>query len=203
MAGSHPEKQRPRIETSNSRELLRETALTLFTEHGYEGVGTQSIVSSAGVTKPTLYHHFGSKRALLAAVVADLEKALYAELDGVEHYGGDLPLTLESFIARILEFARTRPREARLLPALYYGPRASEARRVVQPVVDRLNGAMRELFRAAAEDHGNMRGRERPYAASLLGLCFTYAQLVVDGEARPSPELAQQVMQQFSHGIYS
>jgi TetR/AcrR family transcriptional regulator len=62
---------------------------------------------------------------------------------------------------------------------------------------------MQELFRTAAADHGNMRGRERPYAANFLGLLFTYTQLVVDGEVDPTPELAYRLMHRFSHGIYS
>ena len=30
---------------------------------GYDAVGVQEIVDTAGITKPTLYYYFGSKRA--------------------------------------------------------------------------------------------------------------------------------------------
>jgi TetR/AcrR family transcriptional regulator len=39
-----------------NREILLDRALTLFSTRGYDAVGIQEIVDSAGVTKPTLYH---------------------------------------------------------------------------------------------------------------------------------------------------
>ena len=53
----------------DNREILLETALSLFYEKGYDAVGVQEIVDQAGVTKPTLYYYFGSKRGLLEALL--------------------------------------------------------------------------------------------------------------------------------------
>ena len=52
-----------------NRERLLEAALSLFYEKGYDAVGVQEIVEAAGVTKPTLYYYFGSKKGLLEAVL--------------------------------------------------------------------------------------------------------------------------------------
>ena len=43
-------------------------ALQLFYEKGYDAIGVQEIADAAGVTKPTLYHYFGSKYGLLETV---------------------------------------------------------------------------------------------------------------------------------------
>ena len=51
-----------------TREELVATARRLFAERGYADVGTEEIVRAAGVTRGALYHHFDSKRELLAAV---------------------------------------------------------------------------------------------------------------------------------------
>ncbi len=48
-------------------------ARRLFTEHGYEAVGTEEIVRAAGVSRGALYHHFGGKAELLEAVYERLE----------------------------------------------------------------------------------------------------------------------------------
>ena len=39
-------------------------ALTLFAEHGYSATTMDDIAEAAGVTKPLVYQHFDSKRAL-------------------------------------------------------------------------------------------------------------------------------------------
>lgn len=53
------------------RDDLIQTALDLFRQNGYHGTGIEKILSTAGVSKPTLYRHFNSKDDL---IIASLEK---------------------------------------------------------------------------------------------------------------------------------
>lgn len=52
----------------------------LFAERGYASVGTEEIVTRAGVTRGALYHHFRDKRDLFQAVHERLESELVADL---------------------------------------------------------------------------------------------------------------------------
>lgn len=48
------------------RAAILDTAERLFLEHGYEGVSMDQIAAGAGVSKLTVYSHFGDKDALFA-----------------------------------------------------------------------------------------------------------------------------------------
>src|SRR6478672_8052861 len=54
----------------DARDRLLVAAARLLHESGGEPVSTRAICDAAGVRAPTLYHHFGSKQALLDAVVS-------------------------------------------------------------------------------------------------------------------------------------
>jgi AcrR family transcriptional regulator len=53
-----------RLTADARRRQLFEVALSLFSEHGYAATTMDDIAESAGVTKPLVYQHFESKRAL-------------------------------------------------------------------------------------------------------------------------------------------
>src|SRR3954454_11710252 len=59
--------------TRSTREALIAAARPLFTERGYDNVGTEEVVRAAGVTRGALYHHFGGKANLLDAVYGRIE----------------------------------------------------------------------------------------------------------------------------------
>jgi AcrR family transcriptional regulator len=53
-----------RLTADARRRQLFEVALSLFAEHGYLATTMDDIAEAAGVTKPLVYQHFDSKRAL-------------------------------------------------------------------------------------------------------------------------------------------
>ncbi|SEL49564.1 TetR/AcrR family transcriptional regulator [Halomonas daqiaonensis] len=66
--------------TSKHDQLLA-TAEQLFYEEGFHATGIDRIVAAAGVVRMTLYNHFASKEALVAAVLAARHERFMASLD--------------------------------------------------------------------------------------------------------------------------
>ncbi|HEX6121956.1 MAG TPA: TetR/AcrR family transcriptional regulator [Ktedonobacterales bacterium] len=55
-----------------TRQLIQRHARALFLHRGFADVSVGEIAEAVGVTKPTLYYHFGNKEALYTAVLCDL-----------------------------------------------------------------------------------------------------------------------------------
>jgi AcrR family transcriptional regulator len=69
--------------SESTRQALVDSAVELFTEHGYAGTSLDGIAKSARVTKGALYHHFGGKQALFEAAFDAVETNVVARLAGV------------------------------------------------------------------------------------------------------------------------
>ncbi|MGV3548665.1 TetR/AcrR family transcriptional regulator [Rhizobium sp.] len=72
-----------------NRSRLIAAARKAFTEKGYAEASMDELTASAGLTRGALYHNFGDKRGLLAAVVEqiDTEMAMRAKAIGVRAAG--------------------------------------------------------------------------------------------------------------------
>ena len=139
------------------RERILREATRLFAEKGYGSTSVRELVEAAGVTKPTLYYHFGNKDSLFLKVV-------HAHLDNMERMVHDLlarPGTvrerLHRFISRYVEDALANPHAVRLLMTVQH---PTDDR---QPVVDVMSMHMRAF--ALLEDairEGMATGELRP-----------------------------------------
>ncbi len=186
-----------------TRTTILDWALRLFAEHGYDGVGVQEIAASSGVTKPTLYYYFGSKRGLLEALFAERLEGLHVALAAAAQYRRDLPFTMNEIARAVFSFARANPGLYRLYLSLWFAPNKSEAYAVAVSLHARNFAVLETLFTEAARDHGNMKGRHRAYAATFLGMLNNYAALSINNFAELNDRLAYQSVHQFMHGIYA
>ncbi|MGM0784465.1 MAG: TetR/AcrR family transcriptional regulator [Pseudomonadota bacterium] len=66
---------------ASKRDQLLATAERLFYEQGFHATGIDRIVAAAGVVRMTLYNHFASKEALVAAVLESRHERFIASLD--------------------------------------------------------------------------------------------------------------------------
>lgn len=80
-----------------SRRSILEAAASVFDERGYDAASTTEILARSGLTRGALYHHFPSKEAIAAALVAAQSEALVVP---------DQPMKLQAVVDLTLEYAR-------------------------------------------------------------------------------------------------
>ncbi len=183
------------------RQAILDAALRLFCARGYEGVGVQLIASAAGVTKPTLYSYFGSKRGLLDDLLAEhLEPFLFCLAQAVEHQD-DLPLALNRVTRAFFEFASSARPFYWLSLILASAPADSEGARAFSDYAARCHEALVRLFAAASNPR--VHGRAEQLAVTFLGMVNTWIALALRGEIALDQDLAFQAVHQYMHGIYA
>jgi len=69
-----------RLTAGARRRQLFDVALSLFAEHGYAATTMDDIAESAGVTKPLVYQHFESKRALYLELMDVVSRELVTRI---------------------------------------------------------------------------------------------------------------------------
>lgn len=187
----------------DNRRHLIQIACRLFADRGYDAVGVQELVTQAGVTKPTLYHYFGSKQGILEAVLADYFEPFYKILLSHSVYQGDLVHSLEIITNDYLIFASTEPVFFRLWMTMRFAPVESIAYQCFSPYLNQQQTLIRNLFIKAAEQHGNMRNRQDSYTITFLGMIFTYASLALQDSSTMDDSLVYRAVHQFMYGIFS
>lgn len=70
----------PRLPAALRRRQLLDVALQTFAGRGYHAASMTDIAEAAGVTKPVLYQHFPSKRALYLELLDDVGDRLMEEI---------------------------------------------------------------------------------------------------------------------------
>ncbi|MCD2166174.1 TetR/AcrR family transcriptional regulator [Comamonas koreensis] len=81
--------RRTRAEMEATRASLLVTARQELAKHGYTDTSMDDLTAQAGLTRGALYHHFGDKKGLLAAVVAQIDDEMDARLQAISDQAED------------------------------------------------------------------------------------------------------------------
>ena len=120
---------------AQTRERLLNEALTLFSQRGYAATGIRDILQAAGVTQPTLYHHFADKASLLQTLIerhyGESQQRLAEIVAGESTVAGKLL----AFVKSSFEHCCIDTRVPRLMFQTYFGP-----------IVPEIDGILDKLF---------------------------------------------------------
>lgn len=192
----------------DNRESILNCALQLFYQKGYDAVGVQEIVEKAGVTKPTLYYYFGSKRGLLEKLLEEHFGKLEEKLVHAASGTGKIPDILYRLARAFFNGATSEPQFYLMMLSLFYSARESEGFQAVCPLVERYYRIYVDVFERASDELGNMNGRQEQFAIGFSGLLDHHLIRVAknsDDMSRLhiSDEDTGSIVNQFMYGIYS
>jgi AcrR family transcriptional regulator len=134
-----------------ARHIAR-AAARLFAKQGYDATSVREIVAAAGVTKPTLYYHFGSKEGLANALLNVPLSGLVETLRAIATAEVDPVTTLERILEAHFVFCREEPDRARMYYAVCFGPLGSglagELAKFYEPLDWPIHESIRKLVEA-------------------------------------------------------
>jgi AcrR family transcriptional regulator len=112
------------VSTANEAEKrLLGSALSLFSEKGYEGTSIREIIERAGVTRPVLYYYFENKEHLFRRLVESWFAELVEDMDRVQEGVVGYRQRLKALICNIFEHAEGSPTVVRLIFHTFFAPR--------------------------------------------------------------------------------
>jgi AcrR family transcriptional regulator len=114
MAGALQASTR-RLTAEQRRQQLFSVALELFAKRGYRATTMDDIADAAGVTKPLLYQHFSSKRALYLELVDSIAQDLLTAIRKAVMRADGPRQQVELGFAAFFRLVVTREAEFRLL----------------------------------------------------------------------------------------
>jgi AcrR family transcriptional regulator len=169
--------------SQGTRQAIVEAAAQLWQERGLRAAGLEDVAAAAGVTRRTIYLHFGSKAALLLAVADEAERVA-----GLPEFRARLleAHTLEEILERLADI------QVQYVPRTYESIRLVHAARREEPAADEVwNARMRRrratfrLLAAQIQEQGRLaQGLTLDDAVMLIWVLTSphmYEYLVVDG----------------------
>ena len=132
-----------------TRTLILRAARSLFMQRGYADVPVGEVASAAGVTKPTLYYHFGDKEGLYVDVLCDLMREVGGYIRSVTEADATARRRLEDLAAGYFQYADATMepmlRDATELLGESHGRRVHEAyaREMLAPIAQLMRDGMR------------------------------------------------------------
>jgi AcrR family transcriptional regulator len=104
------------------RTRLLNAAVRVFDRKGYSASSVREIAEAAGVTKPSVYYHFGSKEGLLVAILRQAERQLTRTLDQAEERVGSARERILALCEDVYALFGEHVPLARVAHAVFLGP---------------------------------------------------------------------------------
>lgn len=136
--------------SERSREKLIGAAIDVVAERGLAAAGVGEICARAGIAKTSLYHHFGSRQGLLAAVIDRIARFWVEEIQKSAYLEGNPFRRLDRVLSAWQDLVVEKPHLMRLLLFVQLDQTA-ESEEVRQALVEALRHTV-DAIAAGIED---------------------------------------------------
>lgn len=179
----------------DTRNRILDATMVTLSRDGLTRLSLEDVARQAGVSRQTLYRHFGSRDALISATILREEEAFIAAMVAAADRHREFRSALQAAIAQALHAAREHPLLDRLLetepeallPFLTAG---------TGPVLSAARPVVRELLAERLDHLGE---------PQLTRMAEAAARLIVSYAISPSPddtdEVASDLAQMIAHGV--
>jgi len=155
-----------------AKRAIRDAAAALFAEKGFTATSTREICEGAGVTKPVLYYHFGSKEELYETLVQEAFNEYQREVRRASRRGRTTREKLIETLRGMLAFARRHRNEYRLAVRMVVAPERES------PAIDFIEMSraderlLTEILREGVRK-GEVKGKPQQIASAIAGVAFS------------------------------
>lgn len=190
------------VEPRTAEGRLFQSALSLFSEKGYDGTSIREIVERAGVTRPVLYYYFKSKEDLFRRLLETSLGRLTADIDEILATVRGCRARLKAMLRLAFRRAEESPEMVALvLHAFFSGIRGGAyeaAHTMAETRFDRIEKAIRE-----GVELGEVGGVDTQCLALMFeGIMDSYVMVKAHlPSARLTDELADGLVDVFMDGI--
>ncbi|MFJ5047457.1 TetR family transcriptional regulator [Streptomyces sp. NPDC088719] len=159
-----------RVDPAARRDMILKAAVRMFARQGFATTRVEDIAKEAGVAKGSVYLHFDSRDALLAAAFEEYRANSRAVVDQALTGPGDGLERLARLVRSVLDLVLAEPELARILIDLWSAGRQGAASGLDVPAVYREYRAAIAGLLAEAEAEGVCRaGVGAGHAAVVVG----------------------------------
>jgi AcrR family transcriptional regulator len=171
------------------------TALELFAVKGYDATSVREICAAAGITRPTLYHFYGSKDGVLRALIDAGFDRFRAIVDQGLAAQGSFRDRLKTITRLVFEEARTHPQLWRFIHSVIWAPSGTTE---LPNCTEFYDGVVGSLAMAAEEavQSGELTARAMDVRMLILMGAISEAATgyVIAGRPELTPELADRLI---------
>jgi AcrR family transcriptional regulator len=185
------------IPQATSAERILSTALDLFAVRGYDATAVREICEAAGITKPTLYHFFGSKDGVLQALVQGGFGQFRTLVSAALETPGTFRHRIKVLARSVFESASQKPLLWRFIHSVIWAPpgtapsQTESCTEFYDGVVGKLADAAQEAVKSGELRPGATEARMLILMGSISEAATGY---VIAGKPELTPELADQIV---------